>query len=86
MNPKGKELETELVVVGGIKIDEPMEVFDKEEKLMPGLYAAGVEKGGWVSETYVIKLSGYEFGVAVDSGRIAGENAAAFALENRGDS
>ena len=68
--------------VGGIKINEHMEVLDKEEKPMPGLYAAGVDTGGWVSETYFIKLSGYAFGYAVNSGRIAGENAAQFALAN----
>ena len=67
--------------VGGIKINEHMEVLDKEEKPIPGLYAAGVDTGGWVSETYFIKLSGYAFGYAVNSGRIAGENADRFVKE-----
>ena len=55
-----------------------MEVLDKQDRPISGLYAAGVDTGGWVSETYFIKLSGYAFGYAVNSGRIAGENAARF--------
>ena len=64
--------------MGGIKIDEHMEVLDKQDRPIPGLYAAGVDTGGWVSETYFIKLSGYAFGYAVNSGRIAGEDAARY--------
>ncbi len=66
--------------VGGIKINENMEVLNNQDIPIPGVYAAGVDTGGWVSETYFIKLSGYAFGYAVNSGRIAGENAAGFAL------
>ena len=65
---------------GGIKINEHMEVLDKQDNPIPGVYAAGVDTGGWVSETYFIKLSGFAFGYAVNSGRISGENAARFAL------
>lgn len=68
--------------VGGIKINEQMEVVNNRDIPIPGVYAAGVDTGGWVSETYFIKLSGYAFGYAVNSGRIAGENAAGFALES----
>ena len=63
---------------GGIKINEHTEVLDKQDNAIPGIYAAGMDTGGWVSETYFIKLSGYAFGYAVNSGRIAGENAAKF--------
>lgn len=65
---------------GGIKINENMEVMDRQDDPLPGLYAAGVDTGGWVSETYCIKLSGYAFGYAVNSGRIAGENACKYIL------
>ena len=67
---------------GGIKINEKMEVIDRRDNPIPGLYGAGVDTGGWMSETYFIKLSGFAFGYAVNSGRIAGENASCFVLNN----
>ena len=69
-----------LNTMGGIKINEHMEVLDKQDNPIPGLYAAGVDTGGWVSETYCCVLSGTAFGFAVNSGRIAGEKATKFAL------
>jgi fumarate reductase flavoprotein subunit len=65
-----------LDTLGGIKINERMEVLDKQDEPIPGLYAAGVVAGGWESETYCDKLSGHTSGFALNSGRIAGENAA----------
>ena len=50
------------------------------EKPIPGLFAAGNDAGGWESETYCVLLSGSKFGFAINSGRIAGENAAKYAL------
>jgi fumarate reductase flavoprotein subunit len=60
---------------GGIKVNESMKVVNHENRPIPGVYAAGVDTGGWTSESYCIKLSGWAFGYAVNSGRIAGENA-----------
>ena len=65
-----------LVTIGGIKINQHMEVLDHDGKPIPGLYAGGDSAGGWESDTYNIILSGSAFGFAVNSGRIAGENAA----------
>ena len=61
--------------IGGIKINHRMEVLDQEGKPIPGLYAGGIDTGGWESETYCITLSGSALGFALNSGRIAGENA-----------
>ena len=55
-----------------------MEVLDKEDNPIPGLYAAGVAAGGWQADTYCDVLSGAASGFAYNSGRIAGENAATF--------
>jgi fumarate reductase flavoprotein subunit len=52
-----------------------MEVLDKQNKPIPGLYAAGVVAGGWQGETYCVTLSGTASGFAINSGRIAAENA-----------
>jgi fumarate reductase flavoprotein subunit len=64
-----------LGTIGGIKINHRMEVLDKQDNPIPGLFAAGVDTGGWESDTYCSLLSGSTFGFAINSGRIAGENA-----------
>lgn len=61
--------------VGGIKINERMEVLDTAGEHIPGLYAAGVTTGGWEAETYDYKLTGHLVGFSINGGRIAGENA-----------
>jgi fumarate reductase flavoprotein subunit len=65
-----------LGTIGGIKINQHMEVLNQQNNPIPGFYAAGVDTGGWESYTYCSILSGSTFGFAVNSGRIAGENAA----------
>lgn len=60
---------------GGIKINHRMEVLDKQDNPISGLYAAGDTTGGWESYTYNVHLSGSGLGFALNSGRIAGENA-----------
>ncbi len=67
-----------LGTIGGIKINHHMEVLDQEDNPIPGLYAAGIDTGGWESDTYCVRLAGTTFGFAINSGRIAGENAAKY--------
>ena len=43
-----------------------------------GLFAAGVDTGGWSGKTYNPHLSGIALGFTINSGRIAGENAAKY--------
>lgn len=64
--------------MGGIKINENMEVLDSGDKPIPGLFAAGVMVGGWESENYNYHLTGHLLGFALNSGRIAGEMAAKY--------
>jgi len=66
---------------GGIKINHRMQVLDKEDKLIPGLFAAGVETGATDWDTYNMELSGHSFGFAINSGRIAGEEAVRYLKE-----
>jgi len=66
--------------VGGIKINHCMEVLDKHDEPIPGLYAAGSDTGGWEGDTYCLDLSGSTFAFAISSGRIAGENALRYIL------
>jgi len=63
---------------GGIKINENMQALDKTDRPIPGLYAAGSATGCWESESYCYHLTGHLVGFAINSGRIAGENAARY--------
>jgi fumarate reductase flavoprotein subunit len=67
-----------LDTMGGIRINERMEVLNQEDVPIRGLYAAGVATSGWEAENYCSDLSGSAFGFALNSGRIAGESAAVF--------
>lgn len=67
-----------LDTIGGIRINEHMQVLDTQNRPIPGLYAAGVTTSGWESEVYCSELSASAFGFAVNSGRIAGENAVSY--------
>jgi fumarate reductase flavoprotein subunit len=65
---------------GGIKINENMEVIDKKWNVIPGLYAGGFDAGGMYGDSYSIAgSSGLSSGYALNSGRIAGRNAAKYA-------
>ena len=67
--------------LGGIKTNHHMEVLDCQGTSIPGLYAAGIDVGGWETEVYDTNLSGSALGFSLNSGRIAGENAAKLILE-----
>jgi fumarate reductase flavoprotein subunit len=67
-----------LCTIGGIKVNHHMEVVDKEDNPIPGVYAAGNDVGGWEPEVYNQILTGTAFSFAVNSGRIAGEHAAKY--------
>jgi fumarate reductase flavoprotein subunit len=67
-----------LTTIGGIRINHYMEVLNRQDNPILGLYAGGDTTGGWVSDTYCMSLAGSAFGFAINSGRIAGENAAKY--------
>jgi fumarate reductase flavoprotein subunit len=65
-----------LGTIGGIKINHRAEVIDKQDRIIPGLYAVGFDAGGMYGDSYCItKSSGLSSSFAVNSGRIAGKNA-----------
>jgi len=66
-----------LTTIGGIKINHKMEVL-KDNKPFAGLYAGGDAVGGWETDTYCMVLPSSALGFALNSGRIAGENAYEF--------
>ena len=60
-----------------------MEVVDKEDNPIAGLYAAGVETGAKDWDSYNMWLSGHAFGYTMNGGRIAGEEAGKYILRNK---
>ena len=76
--PVGDKRDFFLDTFGGIRINERMEVLEKHDNPVPGLYAAGVVTGGWEAVWKDSMLSGNGASFAINSGRIAAENAAAF--------
>jgi fumarate reductase flavoprotein subunit len=64
---------------GPVRVDEEMQVLDKGYKPIPGLYVAGALASGWQGHDYCgDHLFGSALGFSMNSGRIAGENAARY--------
>jgi fumarate reductase flavoprotein subunit len=71
---------TLLVTHGVIKTSKKMQVLDTKEDPIPGLYVAGDDIGG-VDEDVYGGLGGHSQGFALTSGRLAGQNAAAYIIK-----
>lgn len=68
-----------LGTLGGIKINHKAEVIDEKGRVIPGLYAAGLDAGGLYGDSYPINVAtGLASAFAINSGRIAGKNAAEY--------
>jgi len=66
-----------LTTLGGIKVNHHLEVLNIKDKPILGLYGGGDAVGGWETDVYC-PLRGHALGFAINSGRIAGENAAKY--------
>ena len=62
--------------VGGVRINVNCQALDSHNNTIRGLYAAGKDAAGMYGNTYPIYLSGINLTFEIDTGRIAGENAA----------
>lgn len=72
-----------LITHGGIRVNERFQALDAEHLPLANLFIAGVDFGGADAEIYNVVMSGHGFGFALNSGRMAGENAVAeLNLEN----
>lgn len=68
-----------LGTMGGIKVNGRLEVLDKKDNVIPGLYAGGFDAGGMYGDSYPIKSSsGLASAFALNSGRITGKNALSY--------
>lgn len=61
--------------LGGIKINHKTEVVTQDFEVIDGLYAAGTDTCTIYGDSYMFLLPGNTMGYALNSGRIAGENA-----------
>lgn len=67
--------------LGGVKINFKTEVLTPDFQVIPGLYAVGLDACSIYGDSYPFILPGNTMGFALNSGRIAGENAARYAAE-----
>ena len=65
-----------LVVLGGLKINDNLQVLDKQRNVIPGLYAAGNVSGSFFGNMYPTTVPGLSHSRAWTFGRLAGLNAA----------
>lgn len=64
--------------LGGILIDSDLRVLTEEHAPIPGLYGAGSDVNDIYDGSYVFTFPGNTMGFALNSGRMAGENAAEY--------
>ncbi len=65
-------------VMGGLRINYRAELQDTKGDSIPGLYAAGNDANSIYTDTYPFALSGNTSSFAINTGRIAGQQAATF--------
>jgi fumarate reductase flavoprotein subunit len=68
--------------VGGIKVNHHMQVINKQNMPIRGLYATGDCAGGWEFANYNLKHPGSAMTFALCSGYLAGEHAAKYLKDN----
>lgn len=71
-----------LGTVGGVKVNEKLEVIDNDHQPIKGLYTGGANAGGYYEGPGYPPYEGLASGFAWTSGRIAGESAATYATSN----
>jgi fumarate reductase flavoprotein subunit len=71
----GRHFTSAYGTLGGIKINHKTEVLDKNWDVLPGFYAAGTDACTIYGDSYVFVLPGNTMAFALNSGRMAGENA-----------
>ncbi|MGI6730714.1 MAG: FAD-dependent oxidoreductase [Anaerovoracaceae bacterium] len=67
--------------LGGIRINHRTEVMTEDHKVIPGLYAVGVDACAIYADCYPFILPGNTMGFCLTTGRMAGENAAQHSMQ-----
>ncbi|MDR2258728.1 MAG: FAD-binding protein, partial [Treponema sp.] len=61
--------------LGGVAVNDKLEVLNLEGRKIPGLYSCGTDACGIFGDSYCFYLPGNTMGFAINSGRIAGTEA-----------
>lgn len=61
--------------LGGVNVNDKMEVLDQRGLKIPGLYASGTDACNIFGDSYCFYMPGNTMGFAINSGRMAGYNA-----------
>lgn len=64
--------------LGGVKIDYKTRVLNENGRPIPGLYSVGTDSCNIFGDTYPFVIPGNTMGYSVNTGRMGGENAAAY--------
>ncbi len=62
-----------LVTLGGLRVNEKLQVLDKDLNVIPGLYAAGNNSGSYYANDYCVTMPGNSHGRAYTQGYLAGK-------------
>lgn len=65
-----------MVTMGGIKINENMQVIGEDGQPIEGLYSVGCDAGGLFGDSYILTVPGSANGFALTSGWLAADHAA----------
>ncbi|WP_207218915.1 FAD-dependent oxidoreductase [Pengzhenrongella frigida] len=71
-----------MVTMGGIKINDNMQVIGADGKPIEGLYSVGCDAGGLFGESYILTIPGSANGFALTSGWLAADHATAAIRQN----
>lgn len=66
-----------LITMGGIKINDRMQVVREDGTAVPGLYSIGCDAGGLFGDSYILSVPGSANGFALTSGWLAADDATA---------
>ncbi len=72
-----KSVATTLGTLGGVRVDEKMRALTQEKKPISGLFVVGNIAAGMYGDSYDLLMAGSTVGFAMNTGRIAAENAVA---------
>jgi len=71
------------LTIGGLKMNEHLQVYDARENIIPGLYVTGQDMGGLYDSTYDLLFEGSASGFALTSGRMAAKHIIATRLNQK---
>lgn len=64
-----------MITMGGIKINDDMQVIGQDGHPIPGLYSVGCDAGGLFGDSYILTVPGSANGFALTSGWLAADHA-----------